>query len=76
MTTEDRVNHVNDVMYNAWRSMDPGNMGCIVYVFDTDEHGWGAGFNSKNCDTGDAMVAIKRIAERFEIDLEELAASL
>lgn len=76
MTTEDQVEHVNGVLHDAWNNMDPGNIGCIVYVFDSGEHGWGAGFHSQNCDAGDAMVAIKRIMKEFGISPQRLARSM
>lgn len=76
MTTEERVDHVNGVMHDAWNSMETANMGCIVYVFDADEHGLGAGFHSDNCDAGDAMVAIKRIMKEFGISPKRIARSV
>ena len=48
------------------------DIGYVFYLFDKSEDGGSTGFNSKNCDAGDAMVAIRRIAERFGIDLELL----
>ncbi len=67
---------VNDVMFEAFKAAATDDIGCIVYVFEEDEDGGGTGFNSKNCDAGDAMVAIKRIAEQFGIDLERLAGAI
>ena len=67
---------VNDVMFEAFKAAATDGIGCIVYVFDRREDGGGTGFNSKNCDAGDAMVAIKRIAERFDIDLEVLSGAI
>lgn len=67
---------VNDVMFEAFKAAATDDIGCIVYVFDRSEDGGGTGFNSKNCDAGDAMVAIKRIAEQFDIDLEKLAGCM
>lgn len=49
------------------------DIGYIFYIFDRSENGGGTGCNSNNCDMGDAMVAIKRIAGQFGIDLELLA---
>jgi hypothetical protein len=45
------------------------DIGYVFYLFDKSEGGGSTGFNSKNCDRGDAIVAIKRTAERFGIDL-------
>ena len=68
---------VNDVMSEAFKAAATDGIGCIVYVFDRwAEDGGGTGFNSKNCDAGDAMVAIKRIAEQFDIDLEVLSGAI
>jgi hypothetical protein len=64
---------VNDALFEAFKAAATDDTGCIVYVFDRSEDGGGTGFNSKNCDAGDAMVAIKRISEQFGIDLERLA---
>jgi len=49
--------------------------GCIGYLFDNGVDGMGTGF-SCNADQGDAMMAIKRIAEHFGIDLYTLAKVL
>lgn len=73
MTTEERVDHVNGVMHDAWNSIETANMGCIFYVFDAEKHGWGAGFHSNNLDAGDAMVAIRRIMKEFGISSKTLA---
>ena len=70
------VEAVNDALFKAFDSIPNAGIDCIVYVFNHDEGGGGTGFNSKNCDAGDAMVAIKRIAEEFGIDLERLAESM
>lgn len=63
------VETVNDALFEAFKAAETGDIGCIVYVFSRSEDGGGTGFNSENCDAGDAMVAIKRIAEQFGIDL-------
>ena len=67
---------VNDILYDAFKTSATAGIGCIVYVFDSREDGGDTGFNTKNCDMGDAMVAIKRIAEQFDIDLEKLAGCM
>ena len=61
---------VNDALFETFKTTATGEIGCIVYVFDRSEDGGGTGFNSNNCDAGDAMVAIKRIADQFGIDLK------
>ena len=60
-------------MIAAFESVKGENIGCIFYIFDRSENGGGIGFNSKNCDVGDAMIAIKRIVAQFGVDLELLA---
>ena len=66
------VETVNDALLEAFRATKTGDIGCIVYVFDRSEGGGGTGFNSENCDMGDAMVLIKRLSKRFDIDLDRL----
>jgi hypothetical protein len=53
----------------------PENYGFIAYICDKDTGGYGTGFD-RNVDTGDAMVAIKRIIEQFDIDIDTLAYAL
>jgi len=49
----------------------PSNYGFIAYIFDRSPDGMGGGFH-RNADMGDALVAIQRIAEIFDIDLEKI----
>lgn len=72
MATTTLVETVNDAMFDAFKNTASEDIGCIVYVFDRSAEGGGTGFNDKNCDMGDAMVAIKRISHRFGIDLEAI----
>ncbi len=67
------VETVNDALFEAFKAAATDDIGCIVYVFDRSEGGGGTGFNSKDCDAGDAMVLIKRLVEIFGIDPEILA---
>lgn len=69
MTASTLVETVNDAMLDAFKNTASEDIGCIVYVFDRSAEGGGIGFNDKNCDMGDAMVAIKRISHKFSIDL-------
>ena len=71
-----QVEVVNDALYDLFNEKCSGGIGCIVYVFDNCEDGGGTGFNSQNCDAGDAMTAIMRIANEFGIDLHGLAATM
>ena len=66
------LGNVNDAMLVAFKTIANKDIGYVFYIFDKSEGGGGMGFNSKNCDAGDAMVAIRRIAEQFGIDLELL----
>ncbi len=75
MSTQEEVEAMVDRLFSAYKASATENMGCICYVFDNSEDGGGSGFNSENCDAGDAMVAIKRIAGQFGIDLQILAKS-
>lgn len=61
------LEHVTDAMHRAFRREATEDIGCIVYTFDRSEDGRGGGFSTTNCDSGDAMVAIKRIKEKFDI---------
>ena len=76
MTANTLVETVNDAMFDAFKNTATEDIGCIVYVFDRGAEGGGIGFNDKNCDMGDAMVAIKRISERFNIDLGRLSEAI
>jgi len=69
------ANTVNDALFETFKTVATDDIGCIAYVFDRSEGGGGIGFNSNNCDAADAMVAIKRIAKTFDINLETLARS-
>lgn len=78
MTHAMPIDVANDALRDCYhetcdKNMEGEGVNCIVYVFD---HTGGTGFSSNNCDTGDAMVAIKRIAEEFRIDLKRLGDSL
>ena len=64
MSLEEKV----DALREKAKELD---LACIVYAFD--ERGGGFDYNA---DTGDAIVAIKRIIERFGINIEALAYSL
>ena len=64
---------MNDAMLITFKAIANKDTGYIFYIFDKSEDGGGTGFNSRNCDRDDAVVAIKRIAEQFGIDLELLA---
>jgi len=64
---------MNNAMLVTFKAIANKDIGYVFYIFDKNENGGGTGFNSLNCDKGDAIVAIKRIAERFNIDLETLA---
>ena len=66
---------MNDAMIVTFKAIANKDIGYVFYIFDKSENGGGTGFNSKNCDVGDAMVAIKRIAAQFGIDLKLLAGS-
>ena len=68
-----RLEDVNDAIAATFKATATEDIGCIAYVFDRSLDGLCMGFNSKNCDVGDAMVAIKRIAAQFGVDLELLA---
>lgn len=70
------IETVNDVLLKTFKAIANKDTGCIIYVFDRSENGGGTGFNSRNCDAGDAMVAIKRIAAQFGIDFELLAEDI
>ena len=66
---------MNDAMLATFKAIANKDIGYVFCIFDKSEEGGGTGFNSKNCDAGDAMVAIKRTAEQFGIDLELLAGA-
>ena len=66
-----KIEELQDKLFNQFTELDP-QLGYIVYVFDNSENGQGTGFH-RNADMGDALVAIKRIAEKFGIDLSRLA---
>ena len=68
-----RLENMNDAMIATFKAIANKDIGYVFYIFDKSENGGGTGFNSKNCDKGDAMVAIKRIAAQFGVDLELLA---
>jgi len=76
MSTQEEVEAMVDRLFSTYKASATETMGCICYVFDNSEYGGSAGFNSGNCDVGDAMVAIKRIAGQFGIDLQILAESV
>ena len=67
------LENMNDTMLATFQAIANKDIGYVFYIFDKSEDGGGTGFNSRNCDAGDAMVAIRRIAERFGIDLGSLA---
>ena len=76
MSKQKQLENVNDALLATFKYKASKNMGCIVYVFDKSEGGCGTGFNTINCDVGDALVAIKRIVEQFGIDTGSLVESL
>lgn len=64
MTLDEKI----DILRAKAEELD---LACIVYAFDEN----GGGFDYK-ADIGDALVAIKRIAEKFRIDTDALAIAL
>ena len=58
---------MNNTMLAAFKAIPNKDIGYIFYLFDKSEGGGGMGFNSNNCDAGDAMIAIRRIADQFAI---------
>ena len=75
MDKQTELEDVNDALLATFKHKASKNIGCIVYIFDKSEGG-GTGFNTHNCDLGDALVAISRIVEQFEIDLDALVEAL
>lgn len=65
---------LNEQLLKVFEHLPP-TYGFIAYVYDNGVDGYGTGFNL-NADRGDAMVAIERIAETFDIDLAILAKSI
>lgn len=63
----DALKRVNDELYATFRHEATEDIGCIIYVFDRSEDGQGTGFSTKNCDPGDALVAIQRIHQKFGV---------
>jgi len=61
------IKKLNDQVCGIFKTL-PDNYGFVIYVFDRSLNGYGTGFN-RNTDKGDALVAIKRIAEQFHINL-------
>jgi len=53
----------------------PSHYGFIGYVFDNSPEGLGIGF-AANADIGDALVAIIRIIEAFNLDKDAVAACI
>ena len=76
MDKQTELESVNDALLATFKYTASKNMECIVYIFDKSEGGGGTGFNTQNCDLGDALVAVKRIAEQFGIDLDALVEAL
>ena len=72
MSKQTELEDVNDALLATFKYEASKDMSCIVYVFDKSEGGGGTGFNTINCDLGDALVAVKRISEQFGIEIEEL----
>ena len=66
---------MNDAMIATFKAIANKDIGYVFYIFDKSKDGCGTGFNSRNCDAGDAMVAIKRITEQFGIDLKLLVGA-
>lgn len=64
MTLEEKISVLRE-------KVEELDLACIVYAFDEN----GGGFDRK-ADMGDALVAIKRIVGRFEINVDALAYSL
>jgi hypothetical protein len=53
----------------------PEDIGIIAYVFDKSEDGLGSGF-SRLADIEDALIAMKRIAKAFNIDINRFALAI
>lgn len=70
------VENVNSIVSTAFECAATKDIGCIVYIFDKSEDGDGTGFNTKNCDTGDALVAISRIIKQFGINRDALLEAI
>ena len=61
------LENMNDAMLATFEAITNRDIGYVFYIFDKSENGGDMGFHSKNCDAGDAMVIIRRIAEQFGI---------
>lgn len=64
MTVDEQVNILRDKAKEI-------SAQCIVYVFDNALGGQGGGFDN-GADVGDALVMIKRICQRFNINIDAL----
>jgi len=53
----------------------PAHYGFIAYVFDNSPDGRGAGFR-RNADQGDALVAIIRIIQAFNLDKKAVVSCI
>lgn len=67
------VKNKKDMTFRAFATED---ISCIVYIFDKNRDGGGTGFNTDDCDHGDALIAIRRIIKQFGIDPEEVVRLL
>jgi len=76
MSKQNDLEVATETLLNAFGGTKTDDMGCIFYIFDKSENGGGTGFSTRNSDTGDALVAIKRIMKRFKINQSALMEAL
>jgi len=69
---KEQMKQIADETYNF---LNNKGVNFICYMWDKEgEHGGGC--QSAMADAGDAMVAISRIVERFDMDIDKLAITL
>ena len=76
MSKQSDLEGANEVIFNAFEATKTEDTGCIFYIFDKSKDGGGTCFSTRNSNKGDALVAIKRIMDKFGINQSALMGAL